>query len=285
MKTIILSDVNSKWESVIPYGLRVGRAFESEVDVVYIIDKRMQQGTYNAQSDSQSIAPGGNTLSQDEIIQREWNRANLLLDKLLSSEASRLNFPLKVNRVVKENGIVDELQSFANDNPEYIFIASAEPDNYIFESKNDIISVLNETRITTLLVPPRLKYKDIEHVLLPVDLNEKEDTGVLRDLKFFFERFKPLINAASVTDQKNYSNAETVGGAWKKTAEDYFVDTSIKINTLEGNNFTDSIIDFAEKNTPDLIIVQQGVGNFSKENIVSLLNDLKIPVLLYYGKK
>jgi hypothetical protein len=37
MKTIILSDVYSEYGSVIPYGPRLAKAMESEVDVLHVL--------------------------------------------------------------------------------------------------------------------------------------------------------------------------------------------------------------------------------------------------------
>lgn len=289
MKTIIISDVNSKWETVIPYGLRVGRAFESEVDVIYVIDSREHQGEYTPYSDSQSITPGGNTLSQKEIVQRERNKANLALDNVLSSETSRLNYPLKVNRVIKENSIVDELTQLAKENPDYLFVISAEPDHYNFESKDDIISALQEAGVAALLVPPRKDFKDFKKVLLPVDFRS-EKFEAYRDVKFIFDRFKPLVDAVTVVADDSYAEMEMKGEGWKKTANEYFIETSLKTHTIKGEQFTPAIIDYVERNNQDLIMVFQDKRNepkqvFTKQDIITLLNDLEIPVLLYYHKK
>jgi hypothetical protein len=95
MKTIILSDINNSAKSIIPYGLRLARELESEVDLLHVIDPRTHTGAYSSLSDSQSISPG-ETLSHAETIQHAKNRVSIKLDKLLSAEGSRLNYPLKL---------------------------------------------------------------------------------------------------------------------------------------------------------------------------------------------
>jgi len=44
MKTIIMSDSGSKSESIIPYGLNIGKHTETAGDIVHIINPRTQQG-------------------------------------------------------------------------------------------------------------------------------------------------------------------------------------------------------------------------------------------------
>ena len=286
MKTIILSDVNSKSESIIPYGLRLGRALESEVDVLHIIDKRVHQGTYGSVSDSQSITPG-ETMSQDEILKREKSRANLALDKKLSSEASRLNYPLKVNRVVKTNILEEELEKQAKENPNCIFVMSAEADNYMFDSTDDIVSTVRDTGIAALLVPPEKKFKDYKNILLPVNFESKE-FNAFTDVKFLFENFTVLVDAVTVSSKSDYNDMELKASAWKKVAKDHFLQpTTLKTNVLEGENFKDTVLGYTQKNEPDLILMFQKKENpvktiFKQNELDVLLNKTNIPVLVYY---
>ena len=120
MKIIIISDLNSRWETIIPYGLNLAKNLEAEVDLLHIIDPRENQAQYTSYSDSQSITPGS-TLSQDEVIQRERNLAELKMDKALSAEVSRLNYPLKVNRIIESSSIDDQLDKMAEENPDSLF--------------------------------------------------------------------------------------------------------------------------------------------------------------------
>ncbi len=131
MKTIIISDINGKSESIIPYGLTLAKMLESEVDVIHAIDSRLHQGEYSSLSDSQSITPG-KTFSHEEIMQREKDKVQIQLDKLLSSEASRLNYPIKINTLVEKDSIINSISSKIKEEPSSIFVISIEPDGYIF---------------------------------------------------------------------------------------------------------------------------------------------------------
>ena len=285
MKTIILSDVNSKSDSVIPYGLRLARAMEAEADVLHVIDKRLHQAEYTQASDSQSISPG-TPLSQDEIIEREKSKANLKLDQVLSREVSRLNYPLKVNRLIVENSIEDELALRAKENPNYIFVVSAEPDNYIFDSIGDIISTAKSTGVLVMLVHPDNEFKDYKRALMPVDFESKKFTA-FTDINFMFEHFNMLVDAVSVVPKSDYSEKELKGGAWKKVARDHFLPTTLKTNVLEGEDFPETVAGYAEKNKHDLIIMFQKKENplttiFKKNDLDKILRNIRIPAMVYF---
>jgi hypothetical protein len=51
MSTIIISDIDNKSESVVPYGLNIVKFVESEPDVLHIADRRMHQGKISSFSD------------------------------------------------------------------------------------------------------------------------------------------------------------------------------------------------------------------------------------------
>ena len=285
MKTIILSDVNNKSNSVIPYGLRLARAMESEVDVLHVIDKRMHQGEYTQASDSQSISPG-TPLSQDEIVEREKSRANLKLDQLLSREVSRLNYPLKVNRLIVENSIEDELVMRAKENPEYIFVVNAEPDNHMFDSVDDIITTVKSTGVLVMLVHPENDFKEYKRAILQVDFESEEFTA-FTDINFMFEHFNMMVDAVSVVPKDKYADKELKGDAWKKVAQDHFLPTTLKTNVLEGENFADTTISYLEKNQHDLIMMFQKKENppttlFKNRDLDMILRKTQIPVMVYF---
>ncbi len=287
MKTIILNDLNSKWETIIPYGLHLAKSLESETDVLHVIDSRMHQAQYTSYSDSQSITPDGNTLSQSEIIQRERNRANLQFDKTLSAEVSRLNYPLKVNREIAENSIVDELQKRAEENSDSLFIISSEPDNYNFDSADDILSTLKESGIKALLVPPKTEFKEFKRIILPVDFMS-ENTKCYQRIQFLTEHFNPLIDAVDVATKHNYADLEMKGEAWKKVTNDFFLHSTLKLNILEGDDFAETFVSYVNRNYPDLILLLQqkadsGDNIFTGTNPLAIAEKTKTPVLLCYA--
>ncbi len=288
MKTIILSDIYNDAESIIPYGLRVARALETEADVLHVIDTRVYQGNYSPVADSQSITPG-DTFSQEEIIKREKNKAEIELDKMLSSEASRLNYPLKVNRLIRVNNIEEELEKQAKENNTSLFVLSSDAGSPLFETLDEIVSTVKNAGIVVLLVNPGLDFKDFEKVLMPVDFRPKQIT-VFNNIKYLFEKFDMKINAVSVANDSDYLNLEAEAGAWEQVAKDYFLDKSkLDVNVLKGKNFVETISSYAENNEYDLIIYFQKKGNlihslFKNSDLESLLAKTKIPVLTHFYK-
>ncbi len=285
MKVIILSDVNSKSESIIPYGLRLARALEADVDVLHVIDRRLHQANYTQASDSQSITPGS-PLSQDEVIKREEGKADLQLDKVLSRETSRLNYPLRVNRLIRENSIEDELILRAKENPNYLFVINAAPDNYMFDSTSDIISTLKTTGVMSMLVHPENEFRDYRKALLPTDFESKK-LNAFTDINFLFEKFNMLVDAVSVVPKSEYTVKETTGGVWKKVARDHFLPTTLKTNVLEGENFPETIVAYTQRNKHDLIIMFQKKENplttiFKKNDLDIILKKTEIPMLVYF---
>ncbi len=286
MKVIIINDLNSKWDSVIPYGLRLARAMEAEAEVLHIIDTRLHQGEYTSYSDSQSITPG-TTLSQDEIIKRETGRGQLQMDNVLSREASRLNYPLKVNSEIKVNSVEDELLDRISNNAKTVVVINSEPDGYIFQTSEDIIDAIKNTRAIGILVPPKHEFKDYKYVLLPTDFDSKKYDS-FTDVKFIFEQFEPLVDATSVATNNNYADLELKGKSWKKVAEGNFVPSPLKTNVLNGDSFTGTQLSYMKRNNKDLVMLieqTQATGMYKTDEIFKITDEAKIPVLLHYHKK
>src|SRR5690554_4230105 len=106
MKTIILSDIKGSARSVIPFGLNLAKAMNSEVVVVHVIDPRINQANYSSFSDSQSLSPG-EPQGHDETGRKELTVVESELDTFLNRESSRVNYPLKVESLVKVGNLVE----------------------------------------------------------------------------------------------------------------------------------------------------------------------------------
>lgn len=285
MKTIIISDINSEAKTILPFGLRVGRAFETETDVLHIIDSRALQGEYGQMSDSQSITPG-DKFSQKEIFEREKNRAEKKMDDILSAETSRLNYPLKVNRVIVENTVEEEIIKRTDEEEPSLFVISAEPDGTIFHSLDEILEVLKSAGAIAIIVPPEKKYSDFEKIILPVDFSTDEITQFTK-VKFVIEKFKPLMNVVSVTEDKNYLKMQMKTDSWAKNAKKSFLPTNIKTNILEGKNFADTVMSFIQRNKPDLVMLSRKKQNpmesiFKYDAVNKIIKNVDVPSLVCF---
>ena len=285
MKEIIISDVLGKLDSIIPYGLNLAKKLQVEVDVIHSIDSRSQQGVHSPYADSQTITPGSK-LSHEEIIEREKNMTELALNRLLSREASRLNYPLKINTVVEENTILKSIQKSTRDWGKSIALINSQPDNYIFNSHNEILETINNIQSLVLFVPPGLNFKKIEKILLLSDFSTNDTITKLVDISLFLKKFDCSIDAVSVAKPQEYANHELMGKAWLQSVrKTVFPTSTVVTNVLTGNDYFNTLKEFLERSTHDLILFNfSGSGSFNgnlrKKLIKNLTSETKLPVLI-----
>ncbi len=285
MKTIIISDIKSNKDSVITYGLRLAKQLETEAEVMHPIDPRVHQGAYGAVSDSQSVTPGS-TFSHEEAIFREKEGVKKDLDKLLSAEASRLNYPLKVEVQVEQESINEAVKNKVEKNNDNIFVISAEPDGKIFHSKPEILETIKNNRATCLIVPPGNLSISLKKILIPVDFHaSRMDT--LSELHPFFQKIRPYIVAVDVAENGNYTEKELKSQNWKELASDILPHTKISTVTLEGDDYSSTIAAFCNRNTPDLFLIALQKQNpvkriFSKNGLEKLIYKVNVPILFYH---
>ena len=283
MKTIIISDINNSAESIIPYGLRIARGLESEVDILHVIDPRSHQGSYSSVSDSQSISPG-DTLSHAETMQHAKNQASVKLDKLLSSEASRLNYPLKINRVIVENSFEEELEQRLAQNPDCLLLVNAEADEDMLDTTEEIVRMIKKTGVPSVIVPPGQSFKSQMSALMPLNLDENNFSSVT-DIRFFFDGFQITIDAVGVVSNGNYTNMELKSVAWKDAVSDFYLPkTELKTNILEGKDINATIGNYFKRNDRDLLILINE-NNDTKSSVldtVELIDSVKSPTLVYF---
>lgn len=284
MKTIILNDISNSAESIIPYGLRLARALESEVDILHVVDPRVHQGSYSSFADSQSITPT-DTRSHAETIEHEKLRIGKKMDKLLSAEASRLNYPLKINRVIVENSLEEELEKRVSENPGCLLVVNADSDHDMLENTSEVVELIRKIGVPAIAVPPGETFKDYTDALMPLNLDKNNFTAV-QQLKFLFEHFRMTIDAVGVANKGDYAELELKSIAWKDAVSDYYLPlSSVQTNILEGDDFNETISNYFKRNHRDLLIMIND-KNSSKAKVsatTQLLNDVKSPALVYFA--
>ena len=287
MKTIIISDIKSSSNSIITYGLELAKAMESEADVVHIVDPRLTQAQYSSYSDSQSITPL-DPMGYPEKLKRELIYAENELNDLLGRETSRLNFPLKVNVVVEEGSIEDKIEKIVDEEPYCLVVVSSEPDGYHFETKDEIYSMVRDSGAMGIIVPPGTAFRTYKKILHPVDFSSKE-LEKYADLGFFFEAFDPLVHAVSVAQDNDYTELELKSNTWEKIAGDVFLPAKIRTNVLKGDDYTDTVVQYCNRNEYDMIMLFQRKVNVFRKNFKSevaghYIENTNLPVLFFYRK-
>ncbi|NJM14089.1 MAG: hypothetical protein HC896_00675 [Bacteroidales bacterium] len=207
MQVITISDIKGKTKSIIPYGLNLAKRLQAKVDIIHSIDSRTQHGVNSPYADSQSITPG-NKLSHEEIMLREKNTTRNALDKLLSREASVLNFPLKVNVTIEENTLKKTINSKTGNDSNTLVAVNSEPDNYIFHSQKEIVETLKNSNLQVLVVPPGRKFKEFSNVLLVTNFSSNKGFDKYSKAVFLLRDFKPLIHAVDVAKPNKYIEKE-----------------------------------------------------------------------------
>ncbi|MCB2196718.1 MAG: hypothetical protein KQH79_12720 [Bacteroidetes bacterium] len=283
MKTIIISDIKGKDKSIIPYGLNLAKKLECEVDILHIVDSRSLHGVQSAYSDSQSVTPG-KKLSHQEIIEREKKHAEMELDKILSREASMLNYPLKINTFVVEGSIERKIREQIKTDNDTVLLINSEHDNFIFHSKSEILDTIYNLDTATLLVPGDTSFHEFKNVFLLSNPAPRKIKRLKKKMSFL-KVFNPVIKAIHVVRAKNYDRLMQKDKILESIRKDRFTPFEFKSITLAGKKFMPTLSGFIEKETPDLIMNLMNRKSIfkrmlQKKRYQNIMNSTKIPFLL-----
>jgi len=286
MKTIIISDIEGKSESIIPYGLNVGKHTRSEVDILHIIDPRKKQGVSTPYGDSKSITPG-DVMSHTDIQLREKNKASLALHRLLSAEASRLDYPLKIDVKIETDSVEKGIRNISKEYPGSILIHSLEPANSMISDLGEMLSVVRDLDSLVLIVPPKQKFAVPEKVTVLTDFTEDSHENTVQVFDWL-GIFDPLINAIGITRMKHFMDMEVKSAAWKQVVEEHMSSSkSVKTTVITGGNRNETLLNYVRRNEPDMILLPKIILKpkvkkiISGENTKQLMVALNRPLLLY----
>jgi hypothetical protein len=286
LKTIIISDVSNHAENIIPYGLNFGKFTASDVEILHIIDPRIHQGVSSRQADSQSITPA-NKMSHHEILQREKQKADVALDRLLSKEASRLNYPLKIKVNISTDYLEKSLKEQLREAPGSIIIVSKKPENTMISSIFELMSVVSGLNVALLIAGPGQRFHKPMETLLLTDFSE-EGYDRIKEIFKWLKPFDPLVHATAIIQMDQFIEMELKGKAWKQVVKHYLSpSTLLKTSLIKGEDRMGSLLDYTQRNHPDMLILpKENKGNahsqaFTGEEKMQLADSLNIPMLIY----
>lgn len=272
-KVIILSDIRSKGQSILPFGLRLAKHLHAEVDIIHIIDVRKQQGDAGKHGDSKSITPDPK-MTFDKIVEREVSEASSIMEKVLSKEASRLNFPLKINKVIKEGRINKEIEESVGNAAQCIVLINQEADDYIFHSRNEIIELIESIDVISLLVPAGIEFKVFKEIVFITDFSNNFGLSSISKTTFLLHKLDPQITAVDVARPKRYLEKELKGNKWSQAFKET-VFPNIKTLVLKGKKHSSAFQQYLNKEKPDLVIYSYRKPGFINQLFHnSLLEDL-----------
>lgn len=286
MKTILISDVGSKFESIIPYSLNFIKFIDDKVSIMHVFDPRIHQGVAGAYADSKSFEIG-RKLTQKEIIEREKHQTRIKLDTLLSKEASKLNFPLRINTIIEENSIGSCLYAEIGNEPlSFIFLSSAF-DGTVFHDISEFLEVTNRMNNISLIVPPGYKASRPKKLIVLYNFNSGINDGIFKMLKSI-EPIKMSVSVVDVSVNTKHFELLIKSEAWKQVVKDNLGSTMpITTNILEGKQFEETALNFIQRNNYDLVALPHnikeliGMNNYPKVSSEQMINNLSLPVLLY----
>ncbi|MDZ7737872.1 MAG: hypothetical protein U5K32_02145 [Bacteroidales bacterium] len=253
MRTIIISDIKSKEESIIPYGLHIAKLLESEAEVVHIIDPRIQQGVASSYSDSQTIT-SGDKLDHEKIIEREMHYANKELDEILIREVSRLNYPLKASKIVQENTIIRKIKELERDIDDPLIIVNSEPDSYIFNTLHEAVSIISKINAASFFVPPGYDYKEFNNILI-VPHNSAQDIKKYAWLLEAIFKKEPRVTAFDIiNDEEKYKQEKEILENRMKNVSLVSSGPDIETMLFTGHNYFDILEEQIKEIKPDLLI-------------------------------
>ncbi len=286
MRTIILSDITEETPSIIPYGLNVAKYAETRVEILQYSDPKLVQGTYSPISDSQSITPG-EKLSYEQILHRETEIAKEKLDRLLSREASRLNYPLRINTIAEitdpEKAIADKLDEFEN----VMVITSTNPSHSMASGLDDVLTVLQKLNTRILIIPAGKKFIKPAKCCLVTDLS-KEASQNLENLFSWINPLAERIYTSAVIHNESGSNSSQQIEQWQQALKAYsqfLASDSTEVVRIDEPDV--AFENICRHKRPDMVVYpKNGKSYFSRllfsegylRNFSEMLN---IPVLLY----
>jgi hypothetical protein len=286
MRTIIISDITETSDSIIPYGLNVGKHTETRVDILHYFDPRLIHGKYSSISDSQSISPG-EKLSHGEILHREKEITRAQIEKLLSKEASRLNYPLRVNTITEiediETAISLQLKKY--DNP--IVITGTTPGSSMTANLQDLLNLIIKADGRILIIPPGKKFEKPEKCCLITDLTSETNKKIQKLFSWLSPISTKVYTSAVVnTDFKSFGDQRME--EWKRALAPY--NDKIKSDTTEVFYFNEIALAFeiiCEQKNPDMMVMPYNKNTelskylFAYNNLKKLVEQIRIPVLIY----
>lgn len=286
MKTILISDVGGKQETIIPYALNFTKQYDNSINLIHVVDPGKHHAVCSSYADSQSFEVG-RKLTHTEILEREKHQASLSLDKLLSKEASKLNYPLRVNIIVEENTLENRLHSEIGMDEPTLIIATSELEGTIVHDLDEFFETTGRFNIMSLFVPPGYNFSLPQKAIIKFDFNNADNDGIFK-LFDCLKPFNPLITVADVVEMKNHVEMVIKSEVWKQFANNYMKSSlHLSTNILSGKNLIETLLNFIRRNNYDLVAFPEkmkdssGINILSREQSKQLIKHLDIPVMLY----
>lgn len=286
MRTIIVSDITETSNSIIPYGLNIGKHTQTKVDIMHCFDPVIVQGPYSPFSDSQSITPG-QKLSHEETLQKEKGVINDKLSQFLSKEASALNYPLRVYTITEVGDANSCISGQIKKHKNPLVVTGTKPASSMTVNLRELLKVLFNYNVMVMIIPPGKKFIKPDTCCLLTDLYTEGNSK----LKTLFDWINPMVTkvyTSAVVRFNHKSNYEKAIQDWKTALQPYSDKTDI--SSLGITHVDDLNIAFehiCDRKNLDMIIMPKNSESFFSEYLLNddnakrLTESLNKPILLY----
>lgn len=286
MKTIIISDITENEKSVIPYGLNIGKHTETKVDVLHIVDPMLQQGAYSSESDSQTFTPA-DKLSHEQIVTREKARAEIEIDKLLSKEGSRLNYPLRINVEIEVSDTENKLAEVLRVYPQSLIVTSTTPAKSMVNNLGELMIFAHSAESMILVIPPGYDFVKPTQGILVTDFSD-EDCERVKSVLSWLKPFDPLLYACAFVDQEHDHGMEMQIKQWMELVNPFDNSSCIfDAGVMHGEVESHTLNEYVKMYNPSIVILPKNRNSFFGESLYTgnkakeIIESLKTPVLLY----
>ncbi len=286
MKTILISDINGKRESVIPYALNFTKYIDEAITIIHSVDPMIHQAVASAYADSQSFQVGSK-LSHAEILEREKHKAGQVLDKLLSTEASKINFPLRVKPIIEEKSMVTLLNAEIELETPSMIICTSDFQNTALHSFDELMELANKFNSLSLIVPPGHSFSKPERVLVQHDVKSAYNNDIQNLLKHL-KPFDPLIQVVEAPGKEDYAtmalNIYILNDHTQNGEDSMF---RLKISNQTGKHYAQKLLAYIQNNDIALFAVPKKsnffkvIANHPLMNAKQWIEEANIPLLFY----
>lgn len=254
MKTILIPvDFSETSANALEYAIEMIK--DIEVDRIVLL-KTFYKSVY------EQILPSADFIqlsAEDVLAERE--QINEQLRTLTERLLKKCNPAVKVQTAVSELPLLRSIhQSIGNVHPDLVIVGGDDPslqeESYIGQY---VIAIAKTSPVPVLIIPSNVKYKKIEHALIPCDFATVSRLSILKGLQSPLAWLHPSLMVLNIDPkQKHISHEEEHVGMLKELLEDY----AYKIYYSEDQDTVNGILKFARTNDVQLITALPGKYSF-----------------------
>jgi len=211
----------------------------------------------------------------------------MALEKFISSEGSRLNYPLKIDMKIKDGSVEEMMSEITSTYPGSIVIASNNPSNSVVEDMDEMLEIARSIELPTLFISPEYPFSVPKNTMLLTDFKHT-DYETLKEMIQWLVPFHPNIHAYGLAGSKEHLDMDMESGAWKKMVN-AFVDPPmiVEASVIDYGATLDVLLDSLNRNGAEMLLIPRyllkaSAGSpFSKKSFKKVLREVNIPVALF----